>query len=200
MGNEHDFVTGPSFDPVTTYSFPNDRKALEYVLYLLSRLACCYLRSVAGSPPSTGVTEVWGKIIIGILYNINWKHQRFSVLRFESFLGMVVFLCDGIDIATIVVDGLLPCVLRSCITVADLALAEYTKKALKLVISERRRGKTIRLLIDGSDESFEATHLAKEHVVVVFGDSNSRGHFRGSYVLEFECAARPLINTGTHKV
>ncbi|KAH8663342.1 hypothetical protein BGZ61DRAFT_432079 [Ilyonectria robusta] len=185
LGTDQDFVTGPSFETIVTYRFSDDRKAVDYIMYLISRMACNYIRSLFNPAILASVSEAWGKIIVGIVCGMEISRQRFTLLPVEALLHMTALLCESTNICTTIIDVLIPRVMRTGIFGPELVGWTYLKRGLELVVKERLRGRSIRLIMDGSDEHHKHMQVETTQVLVAFGDYNGKGHFRECYSFDW---------------
>ncbi|KAF7556317.1 hypothetical protein G7Z17_g1564 [Cylindrodendrum hubeiense] len=185
LGTGQDFITGPSFEPIVTYRFADDHKALDYIMYLLSRMVCNYLRSLFNPLILGSVSEAWGKIIIGIVCSMEVSRQRFTLLRVESLLYMTALLCESTNICITMLDAVIPRVMSTGISGPELVSWTTLRRGLELIVKERLRGRSIRLVIDGSDENRDHLQVESNQVVVAFGDYNGKGHFRECYTFDW---------------
>ncbi|KAK2728898.1 hypothetical protein CKAH01_10726 [Colletotrichum kahawae] len=185
LGTDEDFVSGPSFEPVVTYRFADERKALDYMLYLVSRMIVTYLRSVFDPAVSASATNTWAKLILGIVCGMDvHQRQQFTVLRVDNILSVTAKLCESTNFATTVLDYLLPKIIGPGLTGPDMVGWAYLKSTLELGVREKRRGRALRFILDGTEEDSSIWEIVARHHVVAFGDYNGKGYFRDCYVID----------------
>ncbi|KXH46463.1 hypothetical protein CSAL01_03024 [Colletotrichum salicis] len=185
LGTDSDLISGATFETFLTYRFGDTRKALEYVIYLVCRMACSYLRSLFDPSVQSSGTDALAKVILGIVCGMNMQQrQQFTVLRVDVLLRMAAGLSEGTNFITTVLDYLLPRLISSGLTGPDIVAWIYLKSALELELRERRKGRAIRMTIDGVEEDCEMWQLVNRHPVAAFGDYNGKGYFRDCYVIE----------------
>lgn len=184
LGTDRDFVSGPTFETLVTYRFADDRKAVEYMMYLVCRITCNYLRSLFDASFSAAASEAWAKVILGIACGMNVQRQQFTVLRVDSLLQMTAAVCDGTNFATTVLDYLVPKVIASGLSGPDIVAWASMKSLFELDLREKRKGRAIRATVEGIEEHSEMWQLVNRHPVAVFGDCYGKGHFRDCHVIE----------------
>lgn len=185
LGTDSDLISGATFETFVTYRFGDTRKALEYVIYLVCRMTCSYLRSLFDPSVQSSGTDALAKVILGIVCGMNMQQrQQFTVLRVDVLLRMTAGLSEGTNFITTVLDYLLPRLISSGLTGPDIVAWIYLKSALELELRERRKGRAIRMTIDGVEEDCEMWQLVNRHPVAAFGDYNGKGYFRDCYVIE----------------
>ncbi|KAK1524406.1 uncharacterized protein CCOS01_09493 [Colletotrichum costaricense] len=185
LGADSDLISGATFETFVTYRFGDTRKALEYVIYLVCRMTCSYLRSLFDPSVQSSGTDALAKVILGIVCGMNMQQrQQFTVLRVDVLLRMAAGLSEGTNFITTVLDYLLPRLISSGLTGPDIVAWVYLKSALELELRERRKGRAIRMTIDGVEEDCEMWQLVNRHPVAAFGDYNGKGYFRDCYVIE----------------
>ncbi|KAK1675805.1 hypothetical protein BDP55DRAFT_551909 [Colletotrichum godetiae] len=185
LGTDSDLISGATFETFVTYRFGDTRKALEYVIYLVCRMTCSYLRSLFDPSVQSSGTDALAKVILGIVCGMNMQQrQQFTVLRVDVLLRMAASLSEGTNFITTVLDYLLPRLISSGLTGPDIVAWIYLKSALELELRERRKGRAIRMTIDGVEEDCEMWQLVNRHPVAAFGDYNGKGYFRDCYVIE----------------
>ncbi|GKT65765.1 C6 finger domain-containing protein [Colletotrichum tofieldiae] len=185
LGSDSDMVSGPTFETLVTYRFANERKALEYVIYLVCRMTCSYLRSLFDPSIASSATEALGKVILGIVCGMDiQQRQQFTVLRIDVLLKMAASMSEGTNFITTILHSLLPKLMASGLTGPDVVAWVYLRSALELELRERRKGRVIRMTIDGIEEDCEMWRVVSRHPVAAFGDYNGKGYFRDCYVIE----------------
>ncbi|KAF4780699.1 hypothetical protein HER10_EVM0001173 [Colletotrichum scovillei] len=185
LGADSDLISGATFETFVTYRFSDTKKALEYVIYLVCRMTCSYLRSLFDPSVQSSGTDALAKVILGIVCGMNMQQrQQFTVLRVDVLLRMAAGLSEGTNFITTVLDYLLPRLISSGLTGPDIVAWVYLKSALELELRERRKGRAIRMTIDGVEEDCEMWQLVNRHPVAAFGDYNGKGYFRDCYVIE----------------
>ncbi|KAK1484447.1 hypothetical protein CABS01_13870 [Colletotrichum abscissum] len=185
LGADSDLISGATFETFVTYRFGDTRKALEYVIYLVCRMTCSYLRSLFDPSVQSSGTDALAKVVLGIVCGMNMQQrQQFTVLRVDVLLRMAAGLSEGTNFITTVLDYLLPRLISSGLTGPDIVAWVYLKSALELELRERRKGRAIRMTIDGVEEDCEMWQLVNRHPVAAFGDYNGKGYFRDCYVIE----------------
>ncbi|CAH0054076.1 unnamed protein product [Clonostachys solani] len=185
IGTDSDFVTSSSIsDVLVTYRLSNESKALDHILYLLSRMICNYLRSVFNPGAVAPVSEAWAKVILGIICGMNFTRQNFTLFRVDMLLLITALLSEGTRVVMIILEHVIPQI--KSIDEADPGFFTwaYLKSILHLVIQERLQGRTIRLIIDDSIQDSEQRHTAVRHRLVAFGDFSAQGQFRDVYSVE----------------
>ncbi|KAK1624584.1 hypothetical protein BDP81DRAFT_329503 [Colletotrichum phormii] len=185
LGTDSDLISGATFETFVTYRFGDTRKALEYVIYLVCRMTCSYLRSLFDPSVQSSGTDALAKVILGIVCGMNMQQrQHFTVLRVDVLLRMAAGLSEDTNFITTVLDYLLPRLISSGLTGPDIVAWIYLKSALELELRERRKGRAIRMTIDGVEEDCEMWQLVNRYPVAAFGDYNGKGYFRDCYVIE----------------
>ncbi|CAG9982800.1 unnamed protein product [Clonostachys byssicola] len=185
IGTDSDFVTSNSIsDVLVTYRLANESKALDHILYLLSRMICNYLRSVFNPGAVAPVSEAWAKVILGIICGMNFTRQNFTLFRVDMLLLITALLSEGTRIVMIILEHVIPHI--NSIDEADPGFFtwSYLKTILHLMTQERLQGRTIRLIIDDSIQDSEQRHTAVRHRLVAFGDFSGQGQFRDVYSVE----------------
>ncbi|KAK1974253.1 hypothetical protein LZ30DRAFT_787124 [Colletotrichum cereale] len=185
LGSDSDIVSGPTFETFVKYRFVNERKAIDYVIYLVCRMACTYLRSLFDPSVTSSATDALGKVILGITCGMNiHQRQRFTVLRIDVLLKMAASMSEGTSFITTILDFLLPKLMEPGLTGPDIVAWVHLRSSLELELRERRKGRVIRMTIDGTEEDWEMWQLMNRHPVAAFGDYNGKGYFRDCYVVE----------------
>ncbi|OBR10774.1 C6 zinc finger domain protein [Colletotrichum higginsianum IMI 349063] len=185
LGSDSDIVSGPTFETFVTYKFADERKAQEYVIYLVCRMTCSYLRSVFNPSVKSSATDALGKVILGIVCGMNMQQrQQFTVLRLDLLLKMAASLSEGTNFITTILDSILPRVMSFGFTGPDMIAWTYLRSSLEFELRERRKGRAIRMTIDGWEEDCEMWELVNSHAVAAFGDYNGKGYFRDCYVIK----------------
>ncbi|KAK7225210.1 hypothetical protein V2G26_013213 [Clonostachys chloroleuca] len=185
IATDSDFVTSNSIsDVLVTYRLANESRALDHILYLLSRMICNYLRSVFNSGAVAPVSEAWAKVILGIICGMNFTRQNFTLFRVDMLLIITALLSEGTRVVMIILEHVIPYI--KSIDEADPGFFtwSYLKTILHLMIQERLQGRTIRLIIDDSIQDSEQRHTAVRHRLVAFGDFSGQGQFRDVYSVE----------------
>ncbi|GKT49596.1 uncharacterized protein ColSpa_09777 [Colletotrichum spaethianum] len=185
LGNDSDIVSGPTFESFVTYRFANDGKALEYAMYLVCRMACSYLRSLFDSSIASSATDALGKVLLGIVCGMNiQQRQQFTVFRVDVVLRMAASMSEGTNFITTILDCLLPKLMALGLTGPDIVAWVHLKSSLELELRERRKGRVIRMTIDGIEEDCEMWQIVSGHPIAAFGDYNGKGYFRDCYAIE----------------
>ncbi|OHE96285.1 hypothetical protein CORC01_08357 [Colletotrichum orchidophilum] len=185
LGTDSDVISGATFETFVTYRFANERKALEYMIYLVCRMTCTYLRSLFDPSAQSSGTDALAKVILGIVCGMNMQQrQQFTIIRVDVLLRMAAGLSEGTNFITTILDYLLPRLISSGLTGPDIVAWVYLKSSLELELRERRKGRAIRMTIEGVEEDCELWQLVHRHPVAAFGDYNGKGYFRDCYVLE----------------
>lgn len=185
LGTSADFISGPSFETLVTYRFPNERKALDYVLYLICRMTINYLQSVFDATVSAAASDAWAKVILGIVCGMNvHQRQQFTVLRIDVALEFTAILCESSNFATTVLDYLIPKVMSAGLTAPELLGWTKVKADLELWVREKARGRALRFTMSDIEEDSEPWQLLGTHRVAAFGDYNGKGYFRDCYVVD----------------
>ncbi|OLN97982.1 hypothetical protein CCHL11_02509 [Colletotrichum chlorophyti] len=186
LGTEQDMISGQSFETVITYRFSDDRKALDYVMYLVSRMTCNYLRSVFDPSASASATEAWAKVVLGIVCGMDMQRRiQFTVLRIDLLLTIAATLCESTNFATTVLDYLIPKVTASGIAGVDGLSWLWLKSAMELLLKEKRKGRAVRFFMDSMEEDSQPWQWISKHQIAVFGDYNGKGYFRDSYSVDY---------------
>ncbi|KAH7140979.1 hypothetical protein EDB81DRAFT_69373 [Dactylonectria macrodidyma] len=181
LGKTQDIITGSSFGAIVPYQFTDERKALDYISYLLSRIMCSYLQSRVQEPSSASTSQAYAWIILGIAATIGLRKHQFAGPGIFAQLLVTSMLSDGTMIATAILDGLLP--RATALAQSPLGAFELRslRKMLELIIREKNRGKAIRIIISAFDEHESLDKLFELQSVVAFGDCNGREPFRDVY-------------------
>lgn len=174
-------VEGPGFETIVPLHFPDSGSALDYMMYLLSRLICHYLRSLYDPTVSATTAETWAKVILGIVCGLDTRRQRFTALSVPAILWTTALLCEGTNIANIILAGVLPRLRQSDLTTTEAIAATYVKDVLEVVLRERLRGRAIRVAIVSIEEEQELWQEAQGYSMLAFGDYNGKGHFRACH-------------------
>ncbi|KAK2000331.1 hypothetical protein LX36DRAFT_689530 [Colletotrichum falcatum] len=186
LSSDSDIMSGPTFETFIKYRFTDERKALDYLIYLVCRMGCSYLRSLFNTSVSSSATNALGKVILGIACGMNiHQRQQFTVFRIDRLLKMAASMSEGTNFIATAFDSLLPKVIKPGFSGPDICAWVYLKSSLELELRERRKGRIIRMTIDGTDDDFEVWQLANRLPVAVFGDYNGKGHFRDCYFVEY---------------
>ncbi|TDZ75136.1 Beauvericin cluster-specific repressor BEA4 [Colletotrichum trifolii] len=185
LGTGEDLVSGPTFETVVTYKFSAERKALDYIMYLISRMTVTYLRSVFDPSLTAAVSDTWAKIILGIVCGMNiHQRQQFTVFRIDIMLLLASRLCESVNFATTVLDYLLPKIMRAGLTAPEMVAWVYLKSELELWVREKMRGRAVRFSIASVEEDAEPWQLLGAHQTALFGDLNGKGYFRDRFLME----------------
>ncbi|KAH7144238.1 hypothetical protein B0J13DRAFT_525626 [Dactylonectria estremocensis] len=176
-----DIITGPSFGAIVPYQFVDERKALDYLSYLLSRIMCSYLQSRVQEPSSASSSQAYAWIVLGIAATIGLRKHQFAGPSIFAQLLVVSMLSDGTTIATAILDGLVPRATAEAQSPLGTAELSNMRKMLQLIIKEKNRGKAIRTIISAFDEHESLDKLFELQSVVAFGDWNGRDAFRDVY-------------------
>jgi hypothetical protein len=183
--SDADFIPiATSAEPLATYRLPNKDKALDHILYLLSRMICNRMRSLFQQGASSHVSEAWGRLILGIICGMSLRRQRFTLFRLDMLLLMTALLSEGTRLASNIIDHVIPRVMESDGSEPGFFTWSYLKTVLQLVVHQRIHGRSIRLVIDDSIQDSEQREAATRHMVVAFGDYNGRGHFRDVFSID----------------
>ncbi|KAF6826302.1 hypothetical protein CPLU01_09758 [Colletotrichum plurivorum] len=185
LGTSMDFISGPTFETLVTYSFPNQRKALDYVLYLICRMTINYLRSVFDASVSAAASDAWAKVILGIVCSMDiHQRQQFTVLRVDLALEFTATLCESSNFATTVLDYLIPKVVSAGLTAPEMLGWTKLKADLELWVREKSRGRALRVTMNDVEEDSEWWQLLGAHRIAAFGDYNGKGYFRDCYMVD----------------
>ncbi|KAF7557925.1 hypothetical protein G7Z17_g297 [Cylindrodendrum hubeiense] len=183
--SDTDFIpNATSSEFLATYQLPSADKALDHILYLLSRMICNYLVSLFHDGARAPVSEGWGRLILGIICGMSLRRQRFTLFRLDMLLLMTVLLSEGTSLATIILDHVIPRVMEGHGSEPGFFTWSYLKRVLRLIVRERIRGRVIRVVIDDSTQDSEQRQAATRHTVVAFGDYNGKDHFRDVYSID----------------
>ncbi|KAI8239662.1 C6 finger domain transcription factor nosA [Colletotrichum sp. SAR 10_96] len=138
VGADGDTITGPTFEPVITYRFTDNTKAMDYLLYLISRMSISNLRSVYDPSVSAAATEAWGKVALGIICGMNvLQKQQFTVLRIDVLVRWVALLVESTNFARTILDYLIPKVLSNGLTAPEMVSWVYTKARMEYWLREK---------------------------------------------------------------
>ncbi|VUC29437.1 unnamed protein product [Clonostachys rosea] len=185
ISTDSDFVTSNAIsDVLVTYRLANESRALDHILYLLSRMICNYLRSVFNPGAVAPVSEAWAKVILGIICGMNFTRQNFTLFRVDMLLLITALLSEGTRVVMIILEHVIPHIKRIDDADPGFFTWSYLKTILHLMIQERNQGRTIRLIIDDSIQDSEQRHTAVRHRLVAFGDFSGEGQFRDVYSVE----------------
>ncbi|KAI9148120.1 hypothetical protein HJFPF1_11943 [Paramyrothecium foliicola] len=182
-GSSEDFITVPPFEPVPTYRITDPAKALNYLLYLLSRMTCAYLRSLFDPSATASITQMWGTMILGLACGSRLSRLKFTTISIEEVLLMTALLSEGTQTTTLLLEYLVPRLMDGEAMEADKLPWINVKSSLQIIQRERYRGKAIRFMVDGLHENSTEEDTRKTRAVAVFGDFNGKGHFRDIYQL-----------------
>ncbi|KAK2053966.1 hypothetical protein LY76DRAFT_597378 [Colletotrichum caudatum] len=186
LGSDSDIISGPTFETFVKYRFADEPKALDYLIYLVCRMGCNYLRSMFDPSVTSSSADALSKVILGIACALNLhQRQQFTVVRIAMLLGMAACMSEGTNFVTTILDFVIPKVMEPGLTGLDIVTWVYLKASLELGLRERRKGRVIRMVIDGSDEDWEMWRMVDRHPVAVFGDYCGKGHFRDCYFVEY---------------
>ncbi|GKT66733.1 C6 zinc finger domain protein [Colletotrichum tofieldiae] len=179
-------VAGGAFGAIVPYDIPDRGAAIDYSLYLISRMTCLYLQSryQARDPKHAPVfdSDALARVAVGILLKTGpARPAAFGEPNILTLLYMTALVSEGAAIATAVLEGVLPRFRKD----GDLPTVEqdemlYMERLMEVVVRERYRGRSVRFAIDSYDEDHrrDATCSSRQRRIVVFGDFGGRGHFR----------------------
>ncbi|WQF86072.1 Putative zn(2)Cys(6) fungal-type DNA-binding domain-containing protein [Colletotrichum destructivum] len=181
-------VAGGGFGAVVPYDIPDRSAAIDYSLYLISRMTCLHLQSryqARRDPKHASVldSDVLARVALGILLKTGpaWPAAAFGEPNVLTLLYMTALVSEGASIATAVLEGVLPRFGKD----RDLPAVErnemlYMERLMEMVVRERYRGRSVRFAIDSYDEDHrrDATCSSRQRRIAVFGDFGGRGHFR----------------------
>lgn len=185
VGADGDTITGPTFEPVITYRFTDNTKAMDYLLYLISRMSISNLRSVYDPSVSAAATEAWGKVALGIICGMNvLQKQQFTVLRIDVLVRWVALLVESTNFARTILDYLIPKVLSNGLTAPEMVSWVYTKARMEYWLREKLRGRAMRFFMTGVEEDSDPWCILTPHTMAGFGDYNGKGSFRETFVID----------------
>ncbi|KAF9873271.1 C6 zinc finger domain protein [Colletotrichum karsti] len=153
LGTEGDLITGPTFEPVVAYRFADDSKAVDYLLYLVARMAISNLRSVFGTSVTAAATDALAKAVLGIICGIDVLQRRqFTVLRFDVILMFVATISESTTFARTILDYLIPKIMGAGLTASEIVSWAYFKSLMELWLREKLRGRALRFMLTGMDD------------------------------------------------
>ncbi|KAK2007123.1 hypothetical protein LZ32DRAFT_568980 [Colletotrichum eremochloae] len=186
LGSDSDIISGSTFETFIRYRFASEHKALEYLIYLVCRMGCGYLRSLFDPSVTSSATDALGRVILGIACGMKIHERRqFTVFRIDMLLKIAAGMSEGTNFITTILDFLLPKIMEAGLTGPDIVSWSYLKSSLELELRERRKGRVIRMTIDGADDDWKMWQLVGKQPVAIFGDYNGKGHFRDCYFVEY---------------
>ncbi|KAL2672306.1 hypothetical protein Neosp_013010 [[Neocosmospora] mangrovei] len=179
LGTEEDFVVANPLGTIMTFRFANEHKAVDYLLYLLSRLICSRLQSIFGGKRTNTRGQAWGKVMLGIMASMDVDKQKISFHSIDNLLITMIEVSEGTDLAMAILHTFIPRFSASCLN-SQGAVAAWAdvRQTAELVIRERLVGKDVWfVLVDRDDyETDNDWYRACNRRVVVFGhDSNGIG-------------------------
>ncbi|OBR02793.1 C6 zinc finger domain protein [Colletotrichum higginsianum IMI 349063] len=180
---------GGGFGAVVPYDIPDRGAAIDYSLYLISRMTCLHLQSryqARRDPKHASAldSDVLARVALGILLKAGpaWPTAALGEPNVLTLLYMTALVSEGAAVATAVLEGVLPRFGRDG---GDMPAVErdemlYMERLMEVVVRERHRGRSVRFAIDSYDEDHrrDATCSARQRRIAVFGDFGGRGHFR----------------------
>ncbi|GKT50978.1 uncharacterized protein ColSpa_11159 [Colletotrichum spaethianum] len=181
-----DVVAEGAFGAVVPYDIPDRGAAIEYSLYLISRMTCLYLQSryLARDPKHAPVfdSDALARVAVTILLKTGpAQPTAFGEPNVLMLLYMTALVSKGTAIATAVLEGVLPRFMKN----GNMPTVErdemlYMERLIEVVVRERYRGRSVRFAIDSYEEDHrrDATCSSRQRKIVVFGDFGGRGHFR----------------------
>lgn len=184
LGTTQPFICGSSFEPLTPLRFSSNRRAHEYLLYVMSRMIVSYLMSVVGNTSTAAITEAWAKMLLGIVCGLDRQEVVFTYVQTDLLLIQASLLCEGWSIIDTVIEGVIPHVLNAGIREADLTDWIYLQKVLEVARAERMKGKAIRWVCLGLDEDYERRQYQNCCSWAAFGDYNGKGVFRELFTFD----------------
>ncbi|KAM0283775.1 hypothetical protein ACHAQH_002365 [Verticillium albo-atrum] len=178
-------VSGGSFGAIVPYELADDGKAVDYALYLLSRMTCLYLESryrAQDSRRAPGLaSEALARVVLGIILKMGLSPTCTEPDNALVLLYKAVMLSEGTSIANAFLEGLMPVFRRSGLDAAQKRQVTHMQGLVEAIVKERYAGRSVRLAIDSVDDDHDAVVVsarqgARKHAV--FGDFGGRGQFR----------------------
>ncbi|KAH6689757.1 hypothetical protein F5X68DRAFT_260360 [Plectosphaerella plurivora] len=184
-----DILSLPLGGTIVPYDVPGPGKAIDYALYLLSRMICMYLAASFGRrealPPasrdSAAKAEAMARIVLGIMLKREASPSRALSEPETSMLALIAAqLTEGGSIATAVHEGVLPVLRNRATSAAERATDKVVEQRIELIIRERHAGRSIRCVISGfeEEERVDAVLDVGQTKHAIFGDMGGRGFFR----------------------
>ncbi|WYZ33751.1 hypothetical protein EsH8_I_000027 [Colletotrichum jinshuiense] len=178
-------VSGEQFGTIVPYDIPDRGAAIDFSLYLISRMTCLYLQSShqPQDPKHAPVfaSDALARVTLGIVLKIGpGQPATFGEPSVLTMLYMTVLLSEGAAIPTTVLEGILPIFKKGAFPAIERAEMIYMERLMELIVKERYRGRSIRFAIDSCDEDYrrDAKFASGRRRIVAFGDYGGRGHFR----------------------
>ncbi|KAL0934108.1 C6 zinc finger domain protein [Colletotrichum truncatum] len=185
IGTDGDIISGPSFEPIIVYRLADESKALDYLMYLASRMGVNSLRSMFDPSVSAATIDSWSKMMLGILCGMNLLQRRqFTVLRLDAIILFASNICESTNFTRTVLDYLMPKVLGAGLTASEMVSWVYLKSQLELWMREKLKGRTVRMTLTGTDEDADPWIVLTTHTVAIFGDYGGKGFFRDTIVID----------------
>ncbi|KAM6511320.1 hypothetical protein FALCPG4_016324 [Fusarium falciforme] len=185
LGTEEDFVVANPLGTIMTFRFASEHKAVDYLLYLLSRLICSRLQSILRGKRTNARGQAWGRVMLGIMASMDVDRQKISFHSIENLLLAMIEVSEGTDLPMAILHTFIPRFSSSCWNSQEAASWAFVRQTAELVIRERLCGKDIWSVLVARDdyETDKDWYGACNRRVVVFGHDSSGIGFRELHFL-----------------
>ncbi|KAJ4183427.1 hypothetical protein NW767_013595 [Fusarium falciforme] len=185
LGTEEDFVVANPLGTIMTFRFASEHKAVDYLLYLLSRLICSRLQSILRGKRTNAHGQAWGRVMLGIMASMDVDRQKISLHSIENLLLAMIEVSEGTDLPMAILHTFIPRFSSSCWNSQGAASWAFVRQTAELVIRERLCGKDVWSVLVARDdyETDKDWYRACNRRVVVFGHDSSGIGFRELHFL-----------------
>lgn len=185
LGTEEDFIVANPLGTIMTFRFASEHKAVDYLLYLLSRLICSRLQSILRSKRTNARGQAWGRVMLGVMASMDVDRQKISFHSIENLLFTMIEVSEGTDLPMAILHTFIPRFSSSCWNSQGAACWAFVRQTAELVIRERLCGKDIWSVLVARDdyETDKDWYGACNRRVVVFGHDSSGVGFRELHFL-----------------
>ncbi|KAJ4172336.1 hypothetical protein NW754_002530 [Fusarium falciforme] len=175
LGTEEDFVVANPLGTIVTFRFASEHKAVDYLLYLLSRLICSRLQSILRGKRTNAHGQAWGRVMLGIMASMDVDRQKISLHSIENLLLAMIEVSEGTDLPMAILHTFIPRFSSSCWNSQGAASWAFVRQTAELVIRERLCGKDVWSVLVARDdyETDKDWYGACNRRVVVFGHDSS---------------------------
>lgn len=185
LGTEEDFVVANPLGTIMTFRFTSEHKAVDYLLYLLSRLICSRLQSILKGKRNNAHGQAWGRVMLGIMASMDVERQKISFHSIENLLITMIEVSEGTDIPMAILHTFIPRFSSPCWNSQGAAEWAFVRQTAELVIRERLHGNDVWSVLVARDdyETDKDWYGACNRRVVVFGHDSSGTAFRELHFL-----------------
>ncbi|KAI8652071.1 hypothetical protein NCS56_01423900 [Fusarium sp. Ph1] len=186
LGTEEDFVVANPLGTIMTFRFASEHRAVDYLLYLLSRLICSRLQSILRGKRINAHGQAWGRVMLGIMASMDVERQKISFHSIENLLITMIEVSEGTDLPMAILHTFIPRFSSSCWNAQGAASWAFVRQTAELVIRERLRGKDVWSVLVARDdyETDKDWYAACNRRAVVFGHDSSGIGFRELHFLQ----------------